>query len=278
MFNVQIKHYITFAVVAITLSSCSSGGFFGPSPAEELSAKIDTLINTGQYQEALQYIDTLNTRYPKEVELRKASMLSRARAMEGVINDSIPIVDAQIERTQQELDSLKPYFTAVNDPGLPGYIVDKAVRNVNLLSGNNLQPRLGDALSSWTLVVNVKGHKNITGLSIEIDGRRASSSASNAESRRVKGSSGEMFSFTTAEVDPIAEAIAGSVVSPAVLYIETSTGAVSIKLSEPMVTAIWRTYIFSKLREEHRLALVRRELLERKLAVARNQVENLSGK
>ncbi|MCH5219379.1 MAG: hypothetical protein J1F20_02325 [Muribaculaceae bacterium] len=276
MSNVQIKLFFLSVLVTLLTTGCSGGSIFGPSLAEELSCKIDTLMNRGEYKQAIEYIDTLNLKYPTETKLRKKTMLTRAKAMEGLISDSIPLVDAQIEQTQQELDSLKQYFTAVRETGLPGYIIAKEVQKTNILNGNNIQPRLGDALSSWVLVAHVKGQPDITGLTIEIAGRRASSMASDASARRVKGSSGEMFSFTTAEADPIAQAIAGDTTSPAILYIETTKGPITVNLNQQVLTAIWRTYQLSQVREQHRLALVHRELLERKLAVARNQIANFT--
>lgn len=262
-------------MVVLFFISCGKNGT-SDNPAALLAVQIDSCISGGRYAEAIQLIDSLNATYHDDVKLRKESMLSRARAMEGLIRDSIPMVEASIAELNIENDSLKQFFTAVAEKNLPGYIVDKSVKNVSLLQGNVVQPRLGDALSPWSLAVSVRGDLRLTGLSLESDGKEVRIEATDPASRRVVGSGIEMFSFTAAEVDALAAILDGDASEPVTLVVEGEKGSSRIKLSPQMQQAIWRTWRLSVIREDLRKLMLKRELLERKLIVAQDQIANFT--
>lgn len=281
MFNVQIKKFsLSFlAAVSVVLSGCTEKKEvegLGEISAKDLENTINQNIEEGKYAEALNLIDTLNVKFPQDVEARKATMLSRAKAMEGLIRDSIPLCDERISALQAEMDSLKQFLTPVEEKGLPGYIIDKSTSKTNLTQGNNIQPRLGDALSPWSLAVGIDGNIDVTGMSVVTEDTTIYVEAKAASERRVKGSGRELFSFSAEEVDQIAPFMNGNSNSPVKLIVHGVRKDVAIPISATTQNAISRIYRFSLLREEKRKALLRRELLERKLIVAQNQVANFT--
>lgn len=245
---------------------------------ETLVEKISQSIKKGEYSLAIELIDSLNNNYPDEIELRKTTLLSRAQAMEGLIRDSIPVVDEEIVRTQLEMDSLKTFFDAVQEKSLPGYVVDKKIKNLSLTSGTKIQPRLGDSSSPWILAVSIPGHKNITGIAFTKNGEESAIYAKDPSSRRVKGTTNEMISFMADEAKPLATYLASEPKESISVRIITEKGDVPVKLSDDVRNAIVRTYQYAELREENRKAKLHRELLDRKLVAAQNQIANFENK
>lgn len=280
MFNARIN--IAALTTAIVLTAC------GPSEAEkkhaaaeELAAQIETDLNSGNYIDAISLIDSLNTAYPDEVELRKSTLLSRARAMEGMVMDSIPVYDEILTRVTLEKDSLDSFFVNVSVPGHDSYRVDRAVSDASFTSHTTAQPRLGDEQIPWTLAINIAGKTpHITGIRLTVDGTtEARVTAKNAADRRVIGAGGEMFSFGPEEAWQISEALAEVPKNAkVVLVVEGEKGDVNIAVNERLRSAIERTARRAQLIREDHDARLNRELLERKLIIARDQIANFSEK
>lgn len=285
MFNVQISlkifnFFLLLLVPTLILPACSGSLFSGKSETEEkceqLTAQIDSAINCGQYFEAIALIDSLNSSYPEEIHFRKGTLLSRARAMEGIIRDSIPLVEAEIARSQIAVDSLKNFFTAGNQQGVTAFAVDKSVKNISLASGNVLQPRLGDSLESWSISVGVRSTKPIKAVTLLCNGETLHIASSEINESVVQGQGYEMFSLNSTESGKIADFLRNSGEEGAKLMVMFERGDIGINISEAMKMAICRTSEFALEREKNRHAKVERELLERKLIVAQNQIANFS--
>jgi len=278
MFNARIK--IILITSALVLTSC------GPSEtekkhaaAEELAAQIETFLNEKNYVGAIALIDSLNSAYPDEVELRKTTLLSRARAMEGMVLDSIPVYDAIMARVTLEKDSLDTFFVNVSVPGLDDYRVDRSVVDASFTSHTAAQPRLGDEQIPWTLAVNITGKTlHIFGLRLAADGKTVSEvTADNATERRIIGSGGEMFSFGPEDAWQISDALAGvSANAKLVLVVMGEKGDVDIAVNDRLRSAIERTARRAQLIREDHDARLSRELLERKLIIARDQIANFN--
>lgn len=272
-----IKHIPSLLLILFATACGPSAEEEKADEAQNLADQISRSIDEGRYSHAIELIDSLNNNYPDAIELRQSTLLLRAKAIEGQIRDSIPIVDAERARIQEEYDSMKEHFIAVREEGLPGYIVDKAVSNVSLTTGNVLQPRVGDSLSPWVLEISVG--TDLSG----ILGIRWSDSegvheifADNPNIRQVNSSSRNMLSLNGKEVESFAKSLDGKTSETKNITVIGSKRNLDIKVSPDVLNAIWRTYRFTELRDEERLANIHRELLERKLITAQNQIANLS--
>ena len=271
MKNLHSGLLLFFVTICFVATGCSISE---TKKANALVDQIQNNIESGNYCDAILLIDSLNKTFPEQTEARKTTLLSRAQAMEGLIRDSIYITETEMVKVQLELDSLKQFFIPVQERNLPGYIIDKTVKDVNLLKGNAIQPRLGDALSPWVLEVSTTGKSEIYGLQTTIDGHIIDIRANNAQNRRVEGSGIEMLSFSCDEVDILGNSLSGFSSQPLKLTVLGNKKNVEIIVSPEIQNAIWRTYRFALLRDNNQKLHAKRELLERKLIVAQNQIVN----
>lgn len=273
-----LSRLLCIAATAVGMAACGeSKEDQAHNEAAELASQIDAAIENSHYVEAIALIDSLNRAYPDEVELRKSTLLSRARAMEGMILDSIPVYDAELARIQAEMSELEPQFVNVAMSGLDGYKVEHGAVDAAFTSHTAVQPRLGDDDTPWTLAVNLAGRSiGIRGLQLKTAGTvTAQIMADNAAERRVRSDVGEMFSFGPEEADVIASSLTPGD-SKVVITVVGERGNVDIAVNEKMSNAIRRTARMAQLRTEDHNARVTRELLERKLLVARDQIANFT--
>lgn len=237
-----------------------------------LSQQIDNCLQDGLWKDAIMLIDSLNNTYVERADLRRNTLVSRAKAIEGQTMDSIAIVDARFASAELEMDSLKRFFTAVRDPRLSGYIIDKNA-SVDLMGGNAVQPRLEDSYNPWVLEVSVKGHPGIKGLRAFIGGKTVEiKPLHDMKSRRIEGADVELFSFSGDEVEPLARRLDGRSKSNIKLTILGEKGNTDISLTPAIQNAIWRIYRYAELRDRNSSDLVHRQYLENRLITARDQI------
>jgi len=86
MWNATIRPLLLAAAASLLLASCSDKDRKG---AEELMARSEAEVSGGNYSGALVLLDTLNQRYPAQTEVRRQALRIRAKAMEGLVSDSI---------------------------------------------------------------------------------------------------------------------------------------------------------------------------------------------
>lgn len=274
MYNVQIKAAV--ALLVATLVAC------GPSEQEkaakmrqekanELVAQIGTAYDDGRYVEALQLIDSVQKTYADFPDVVDRAGKYFTRAMEGMLLDSIPFADARMYAVQASMDSLGQFFVTRNE-----YKIDRALAGRDFAGQTCAEPRLGDETSPWQLNVNIVGTPiGINGLKLLIDGSEVAVVLPDFAAERVaKGNGCEMFSFGPEESEPIAEALRANSQGAAVLKVIGDKGERDIMLSAPVRRAIIRTSDMVRLKFEDNEARKNRELLERKLILARDRIAN----
>lgn len=267
--------------LCIFLAGCKgseNGNDLSPEQAaNRLVERIDLEINNGNYREALTLIDSLNTAYPKQIDARRTTLLSRARAMEGIIRDSIPIVDRMIVSSRIMCDSLKSFFVPVSSPGFPAYLVDKKVSGVSVTGGNAVQPRIeSGSVESWNIIVSLAGRGGITDLYLDIDGHNVPLTPDGLKVSPLQGDGYEAISLDATVANRLGEALLHNPdATKAKLNVVRSGGSIiTLPLGENTLNAIRRTYLYANALATNRRALIERELLDRKLTVAQNQVAN----
>lgn len=267
----------SLAIIAVSFSVFACGtagsGENGECTPQELLDSIKSEISRADYAGAIALIDTLNSRFPNEIDVRKQTLLLQAKAMEGLIRDSIPMVEDHMTATQLEVDSLMKFFVAVRENGLPTYWVEKSVRN---LSANSVQPRLQDESSPWVLVVKGPKASQIAGIRVNTENSSEQVLPEDMASRRVQGTSSEMATIQGSELQPVVDVLNGPEGQNASLSIVGANGDTRVKMTRALHDAILRTARVAQLKEENRRARLHRELLERKLIVAQNQIANFS--
>lgn len=284
MYNAQIKKLIVFCrratiglfLIGVSLTSCNKKTEISPAEAAgQLVREIDEQLHQGNYKEAIRLIDSLNTTYPNQIKERRTTLLSRAQAMQGLIRDSIPVVDGIIVSTRLAIDSLKHGFTAVAQPGFSPYLIDSSLRGTSIRSGSAIIPRLESSDSdSWSIIISLKGTSGITGINLSSSDHQESLIAPGKAIETTKGDGYEALSLNTEEAQRIARALQGGN-DQVSLIVQRGDGSTTNLTVNPVVAkAILRTARYSQAIKNNREALKERELLERKLIVAQNQIAN----
>lgn len=154
-----MKTKYVFIICTVLLTAC------GPSEAERrhaealaLDAQIDSALAAGDNALALDLIDTLNTKFRTELDLRRASNAKHAQAISGLSLSKIPEVEMQIAMLQTQCDSLQKLFTSVQPAAsLPAYLIYSGV-NKDFMAKPCVQARVNegqDALDMpYTIAVN----------------------------------------------------------------------------------------------------------------------------
>ena len=138
MFNAINKTLLALSLSALMLCSCGDKAKEG---ASQLYAESKAALEARNYQGAITLLDTLNTRYPDQTEIRRAALRLRASAMEGMATDSISAGDAALAQATINLDALRPNFRHVDSSvGLDGYFLPNGVSD-KVMTATGIQAR-----------------------------------------------------------------------------------------------------------------------------------------
>ena len=96
MFNAPIKLPLLLGSATILLSSiiasCSSGST--SSEAESLYAQASDAFNAGHYEQSLSLIDSIDTAYPRAIDIRKQCRLLKPQVIERLAALRISAIDS----------------------------------------------------------------------------------------------------------------------------------------------------------------------------------------
>lgn len=270
MFNVINRNILGAAVLAIALTSC---GDKNRDAATELYNQCEAAINAGNYSGALVMLDTLNTRFADQVEIRKEALRLRAMAMQGVTSDSIAAGSEELARATLELDKLSPKFRHVDSSvGLEGYYLPEGVSE-KVMTATGIQPRVNDQ-GYFYIVANVQG-RSIGLNSIRfVDGAEETSSSEISPARVIKVEGSESASFNPEDLEGVGQWLKEHPGASKIVLVG-SKGKTDVKLDAKLRSQLTDCYDYSCARRALHLAQVKREKYERMLATSRDQMANL---
>lgn len=271
MFNAINKTLFAGAILAAaTLSACSDKEKAG---AQELYDKSEAAIAAADYSGALIMLDTLNSRYPAQTQLRKEALRLRAEAMQGIALDSISSESQHLAEATLEADKWRPLFRHVDSSvGLEGYYIPKSAPE-KVMTATGIQPRVSDK-GFFYIVANVEG-RSIGLQSLEFaDGYETVSSSAISPARIVKVEGSESASFNPEDLEGIGAWLLAHP-NATKLTIHGSKGNTTVKLDKALRTQLTDCYQYSAALQALHVASVRREKYERMLATARDQLANL---
>lgn len=246
------------ALMLMAMTACSSDDT-SATPATDLSARIDSLITAGDHQTALEWIDTLNTRYADSLDLRRKAIAQRARAVEGLTIMAIPEADSLIGVYTHHVDSLGRLFTAVSvSPRLAPYYVPSAIKGQTLA----IQPRVSDDDMPWMIVVNGASGTDVPLALVDASGVVVATSTASA-----------LPIVTTEQADTIGYVLA---MADSQVGYKLKVGKATHPLTPAVARAIAQSWQYAKARENLRQAKINREALERRLMTARTQAATAS--
>lgn len=278
MCNAANNKFITLAAAGLltlgaAVSSCGGGE---RSAAEELCQKAESEVSSGDFTSAVATLDTLDARYPSQVEVRRSAMKFRAMAVEGLTLKRIQVVDDSLALLKSELDGYQNSFVYVENPGknLGGNYIAKDLKQSKTTGATSVTPRINDD-GYMTVSVRVDGRK-IGIRSIAFGGKsgRAESQSLGAD-RSVTVEGSEMAVMQQEEVAALFDALA-SMTDADRFYIVGASKTVDGRLTDKEREAMVMTWDYARTMQAYRQALIEREKLERRLKVARDQIANLA--
>lgn len=270
MFSAISKTTLAAVLLALSLASC---GNKERESAAALYADSEQAIATGNYSGALVMLDTLNSRFPEQTQIRKDALRLRAMAMEGLATDSISAGSEALAVATLRVEELRPGFRHVDSSvGLEGYFIPKDAPE-KVMTTTGLQPRVSDK-GFFYIVANVQG-KAIGFSSLEfVAGALAISSSEISPARVVKVEGSESVSFNPEDLEGVgAWLVDNPGVNKAVLH--GTKGSVTVKIDDKLRKQLVDCYLYSEALQAQRLASLKREKYERMLATARDQLANL---
>lgn len=254
----------------VLLCSCSDSE---KDSALELYTKSENAIGEHRLPAALELLDTLDARYPKQVTIRRDAMRLRAKIMEGIAMDSIGAADAALAEATLRVQEWAPKFRHVDSSvGLEGYFLPKGV-DEKVMMKSGIQARVSDK-GFFYIVANVQG-KSIGLKAIELlSGADRVTSAEISPARIIKVEGSESASFNPEELEAIGPWLETHA-APSMLILAGTKGDVKVKLTASQGAELKDCYNYSMALQAQRRASIRREKFERMLATARDQLANL---
>ena len=270
MFTALNKTMAAGAILVMALTGCSDKEREG---AQELYAKSEAAINASDYSGALILLDTLNSRYPGQTQVRKDALRLRAQAMQGMALDSISKESQLLAEATLEVDKWSPAFRHVDSSvGLEGYYLPKSASE-KVMTATCIQPRVSDQ-GFFYMVANVEG-RSIGLRSLDfVDGAESISSSAISPSRVVKVEGSETASFNPEDLEGIGAWLVSHPGASKVI-LRGSKGNATVKIDNALRSQLTDCYQYSAALQALHVAKVRREKYERMLATSRDQLANL---
>lgn len=267
MYNAASK----LTAIIIAAASFASCGDSNKDAAMQLSEAAENEVKSGNYQAAVTLLDTLDTRYASQTEVRRSAMKFRAMAVEGLTLKRISAVDDTLAVLKSKLDAYDKQFEYVANLGknLGGNYIAKSI----VKDKSDILPRINDD-GYFTLSVRIPG-RSIGFSSVRFTDGEASVATSPIDpSRLVKVEDTEM---TVLQQEDVADAMKWLTLHPSAgsYQLVGAKSTIKQKLSSRLCQAIIETWAYASDKQAYRLALIEREKLERKLKLCRDQLANV---
>lgn len=281
MYNATIKFIAPFLLTAsLILPSC------GKSPervaAESLLSEADSSFAQNDYSRTILLLDSLQAAFPNEIEVQRNALSLRPKAVEKITIAELTETDSLLAVYAAQNEILSPAMKTISGPELvESYKVPLSGYDSNFLNSTGLQPRV-DEIGQFYMISSVAGsairHNSIT---IRANGGEVSTSTVpfDGDSNYRIGTT-EMVTYLPNQCDTVGQFISTLPEStPAILIFNGENGKkITKKLTPQQVKGIADAYRFSKSIVWSRDLTVRKEKLEKKLQIARDQIARTSDK
>lgn len=267
------KYYIHGIVFASLLTSCGSGDAAKAQrdSAENLQAEITNAMQAEKYAEAVAMIDSFSTTFHLQVDIRRALIPTRAKAVEGITLQNIPALDKQIADFQANIAALEGEFTSVKTASsLPPYLVYKGCTGtVDGVARIQARVNTGDdaEFSPWVLAVG-------TGRNIGVNRLQVSTKQGAAYTIDVPQSDYAQASVPMENISPLAKQLYENDDEIASVTAYGTNGNATIKVTPAESRGIASAWKLCADRDSLRSTLIAREKAERLLQMARDKAVN----
>lgn len=269
MFNAVSKMTVC-AVVATMLASCGTGSK-SRDEAAQMVEDAKHAIDSKQYDAAIEILDSLQARYPKEIGIQRKAMNIRPMAIEGLTIREIEQTDSLYALASWQVDSLAPLFNTVSDKDLvEPYSVVKTAKGT-LFSNTGIEARLTPA-GEFYIISSLNGNPvKHTSVSLSKNGEVAQTeTVPYDDAINYRSGNSEMITFSAARCDTLGRF---AVTHDNYKLTLTFHGKRDYKtsLSGPAVHGIADTYRMADATSRKNALAKQKELLQAKLQLARDQ-------
>lgn len=137
------------AALAMALSGCSGGDH---DQARCMLDDAKNMIDANVPDSALTLLDSIDKKFPAEIEIRRQAMAMRANAMTLSLEKKIFETDSIISVYQNEVDRLLPMFEHASVEGANGYYYMKGAYGPGISKSSGVQARISDIDFSYYIV------------------------------------------------------------------------------------------------------------------------------
>ena len=274
MYNVVSKLVIGSLLLTGTfsLSSC------GDNTSEQDAAKAllnsaDSAYKAQNYILSQQLIDSLQSKYPKQINIQRDALHLRPKVIESATIKEIENCDSTIAVLMQKKELLDAQFIYIDNPQLvEGYYVTKGNTTSNLFGRTGIEARItpnGDFYLLSSLTARQIKHTSVS----LVSGKNTAKTTDIAYDgdRNYRSSGTEMITFVGEECDTLGHFASINKENPIVLVFN-GNGNYKQNLSKKEVLAIANTYEMSQTMLKLSAMKRKKELLDQQLMLARNQI------
>lgn len=247
--------------------SCSSSD---KDKALALYGEAEAQMNAGEYANAQRLLDSINTTYPAEIEVRRKAMHLLPKVIEKNCLGELSHTDSLLAVHQLQSDSLGGFITRVENPIEP-YFVASGFEGKNILATPGLYARMTPD-GQFYIVSTVNKPLNATSVSISLpDGVVAHSAVVPFDGERNDKQGGaEVITFMQSECDTIG-ALAAKCSDKRFTLTYHGGKQWSTVLPDDQLRALATMYEAASLIREMKVLQIRKTRLEKQIELSRSQ-------
>jgi len=275
MFSAANKLAILALGTAVAVATaCTSESERRAAAAEQLRTQAESLAASGNYEQAIALLDSIDQTYREQTDIRRKAMATRATTIESRALQQIGPAEIRMAQAQLRTDSLQKLFVHIDGPrGLEGYSVAKELAKQDVTDATGIQPRLDH--EGYLCIAAVVKKRNIGLNSLSITTQDGTQQVEPISGERCINSDGtELAVFRQEEVAHVLETLEKAEGKPVKIHLNGTRGSVEVKLTPALRTALVRSWQYAMALQELRSAHIERERLERTLQTARDHRAN----
>ena len=252
----------------------------GPSKerlaAESLLNEAQSQLDSGNFQQAFKLLDSISVAYPKETEIRKQAMFLRTSVIEAETLKEISYNDSMSAEMKILYDQVLPRMKKVENPQLvEGYWIAIDGNDPKFMESTGIQARVSED-GEFYVISEVNGANNLHHSSFSLStpsGVKAHSDTvpfDNELNYRINNS--ETVTYSGENTDSVGRFAVKYVNDPIkLIFIGEDGKTKTVNLKTDQVQAIADAYLMASSLTKGKRLSAQRELLERKLQLARDQ-------
>lgn len=279
MYNVKTNIIAVAAAAALALASCQ-GKSESALAADRLVDNAQSLIESGKPAQAIAVLDSLMAQYPTEVEAGRRALTLRPRAIELQTIAEIQTTDSLIAVFSAENETVAPTMKKIDDKDLvEPYYVAASGYDPSFMNSTGIQPRV-DAIGQFYILSSVTGN-NLRHNSITIkssNGEVSTEPVPYDSDSNYSIDATELVTYSPEACDTIGYFVAQNPDAAYTLVFNGDKGKnITRKLTAAQAKGLADAWRYSRSIVKARDLTARKQMLEQRLQIARDQIARTSG-